>query len=82
MIQTEQLVKDMIIDFKVIKKAINDRFDHKFINDMVGYNPTAENISKNIYEMIESLLAKEKVDFRKMEITVWENDNASIKYTE
>lgn len=39
----------MVVDFAKIKKAVNETFDHKYINNvMVGKNPTAENIAKFI----------------------------------
>lgn len=38
----------MIMDFKHIKNKIQDRLDHKVINDVVDFNPTAENLAKFI----------------------------------
>lgn len=38
----------MIMDFSHIKKKIRDKFDHKVINDVVDFNPTAENLAKYI----------------------------------
>lgn len=38
----------MIMDFTHIKKKILDKFDHKVINDVVDFNPTAENLAKYI----------------------------------
>lgn len=38
----------MIMDFTHIKKTIQDKFDHKIINDVVDFNPTAENLAKYI----------------------------------
>jgi len=77
-IKTEILVNDMVIDFKVLKQTIDDKFDHKYINEEVSFNPTAENIAKAIYDMVEFLL---HIPSKKIEITVWETDNASIKFT-
>lgn len=42
----------MIIDFKHIKNAIMDKLDHQYINDVVDFNPTAENMSRWICEQI------------------------------
>ena len=36
----------MIIDFKHIKNAIMDKLDHQYINDVIDFNPTAENMSR------------------------------------
>lgn len=36
----------MIVDFKHIKRLIHGRLDHGYINDIVDFNPTAENMAK------------------------------------
>lgn len=36
----------MVIDFTHIKRQIHDKLDHKYINDAVDFNPTAENMAK------------------------------------
>lgn len=38
----------MIMDFTEIKRRIQDKLDHKVINDVVDFNPTAENMAKFI----------------------------------
>lgn len=51
--KSEQLDKNgMVVDFSIIKKQINDTLDHKFLNDVIGFNPTAENIAKWVTEQI------------------------------
>lgn len=42
----------MIEDFTHIKKDIHDRLDHMVLNDVIDFNPTAENIAKWICEQI------------------------------
>jgi len=42
----------MVEDFTLIKKQIHDKLDHKYINDVVDFNPTAENIAKWIVDQI------------------------------
>ena len=42
----------MLVDFIHIKKAIHERLDHKYINDIVDFNPTAENIAKWVVENV------------------------------
>lgn len=42
----------MIMDFKYIKNKIEDKLDHNYINDVVGCNPTAENMAKWICDEI------------------------------
>lgn len=51
-----ELIDGMVIDFTHIKKAVQDRFDHKYLNELEpfksGVNPTAENMAKYIYDII------------------------------
>ena len=42
----------MVIDFTHIKREVQDKLDHKFLNDVVEFNPTAENIAKWVCEQI------------------------------
>lgn len=45
----------MVIDFSKLKKCIHDRLDHKHINDVVPFNPTAENLAKWIADEVNLL---------------------------
>ena len=42
----------MVIDFTHIKREVQDKLDHKFLNDVVPFNPTAEKIAKWVCEQI------------------------------
>lgn len=42
----------MVVDFAHIKKAISDKLDHKTLNTVLDFNPTAENIAKWIVDEI------------------------------
>lgn len=42
----------MVEDFTHIKKNIHDKLDHKYLNDVVSFNPTAENIARWICDQI------------------------------
>ncbi len=42
----------MVIDFSQIKHRITDMIDHKVLNDVIPYNPTAENIARWCQEQI------------------------------
>lgn len=42
----------MVIDFKKIKDIVHGRMDHKYLNEVFGFNPTAENIAKWVYDNI------------------------------
>lgn len=36
----------MVTDFSVIKRNIKERLDHKVLNDVLPFNPTAENLAR------------------------------------
>ena len=42
----------MVIDFTEIKSLIHDKLDHKLLNDVLSFNPTAENIAKWICDTV------------------------------
>ena len=42
----------MVMDFTHIKKEIHDALDHKYINDVLDVNPSAENIARWICDRI------------------------------
>ena len=45
--ESEELDKNgMVLDFTVIKKRIKEKLDHKYLNEIFDFNPTAENIAK------------------------------------
>ena len=76
----------MVVDFRVLKReveAVIERLDHKFINEVPPFdsiNPTAENISKYIYEEISESLASEGV--KVFRVKVWESEKAAATYYE
>jgi 6-pyruvoyltetrahydropterin/6-carboxytetrahydropterin synthase len=48
----------MLIDFTIIKQLIHGKMDHKNLNDVFTFNPTAENISKWVSEQIDNYLSQ------------------------
>ena len=62
----------MIIDFKHIKNMIADRLDHQYINDVIPFNPTAENMAKWICDQIPQCV----------EVTVQESEGNIARYVE
>ena len=44
---SEQLDRNgMVVDFTHIKRRVIDMLDHKVLNDVLDFNPTAENIAR------------------------------------
>lgn len=63
----------MVIDFAHIKKAITSRLDHQNLNEVLPFNPTAENIARWV---CEQLLCCYKVEVQESEnnIAIYEKD--------
>ena len=62
----------MVIDFKHIKEKISDKLDHKYINEIVDFNPTAENIAKYICDEIGEKCYKVSVQESEGNIAIYE----------
>ena len=50
----------MLMDFKelktIVEEKITGKYDHKCLNDVVAFNPTAENLAKEIFWEISAEL--------------------------
>jgi len=52
-LRSKELNKNgMIMDFTEIKKNISDTLDHKILNDVLPFNPTAENLAHHICQTL------------------------------
>jgi len=67
----------IIVDFKDLKKSIDDILpDHKYLNDLFSFNPTAENLAKFFYETM-------KINNQYVySVQVWESENSCAEYSE
>ena len=63
----------MIVDFKHIKERIHKRLDHQNINEVLPFNPTAENIAKWIVDQIPQCY-KAKVQESEGNIAIYEEE--------
>ena len=85
-VETGQIDKIGIsFDFKQLKsvtQSVIQRLDHHHINDIPPFdkvNPTAENLSKYIYEEVKKQLPRA---IRISQVTVWESANYAVSYSE
>jgi len=63
--RSEQLNADgMVVDFDIIKRVVKQQLDHRVLNDVLPFNPTAENIARWICEQIPACF---KVEVRESE---------------
>lgn len=62
----------MVYDFKHIKNKITDKLDHKYVNEIVDFNPTAENIAKYICDEIGETCYKVSVQESRGNIAIYE----------
>lgn len=44
----------MVVDFTNVKKAVHGFLDHKYLNDILDFNPTAENIAKWVVDNVHN----------------------------
>lgn len=59
------------IDFKIVKNKLKELLpDHKLLNDILPFNPTAENLAKWLHEQLNCYA-----------VTVWETPECSVTYT-
>lgn len=67
----------MVVDFKKIKNSISDKLDHQYINDVVDFNPTAENMAKWICDEVTKLCETGSC----YKVTVQESEGNVATYT-
>lgn len=63
----------MVVDFSHIKKAVKSKLDHHNLNDILPFNPTAENIAKWVCDQIPTCF---KVEVQESEgnMAIYEKD--------
>jgi 6-pyruvoyltetrahydropterin/6-carboxytetrahydropterin synthase len=64
------------VDFAEIKAALADVLpDHAFLNEVLPFNPTAENLARHIF-------GEMRKRYPVTAVTVWESEEASATYRE
>lgn len=74
----------MVVDFKHIKRAIHDKFDHTYVNDVLAelgkpQNPTAENMARVFCELVNKAIAGTSVA-RCYRVDVQESEGNTASY--
>lgn len=78
----------MIIDFKVLEKALEEiigRFDHKNINEIKPFdqmNPTAENLARWVFDELLKQIPKKYNSTKVLRVSVWETDKYCASYSQ
>lgn len=74
-VQSKELnINGMVCDFTHIKKTISDKLDHKYLNDIFDFNPTAENIARWICNELGEKCFKVIVQESEGNIAIYERD--------
>ena len=72
--RSEELNQEgMVTDFSLVKNIVQDQLDHKVLNDVLPFNPTAENIACWICSQVPNCF---KVEVQESEgnIAIYEKD--------
>lgn len=73
--KSREVNKDgMVVDFTHIKQAIHARLDHQNLNEVLGFNPTAENIARWCTEQIPECY-KASVQESEGNIAIYEDED-------
>ena len=73
--RSEVLNEDgMVVDFTHIKETVMGRLDHRNLNEVVSFNPTAENIAYNIWKDINKYLKTTNKDANCCKVQVQESE--------
>jgi 6-pyruvoyltetrahydropterin/6-carboxytetrahydropterin synthase len=75
------------VDLKQILRAIIERLDHRFLNDVPPFdelNPSAENMARYFHQEMSRRLdgAARPNPVRVAEVKIWETDTATATYRE
>lgn len=68
----------MVIDFKQVKELIHGRLDHQCLNDIVDFNPTAENMARWICEQVPGCFRVDVEESRNNSVTYIADDSLHL----
>ena len=64
----------MLVDFTYIKELIHDKLDHKNLNEIFNFNPTAENIAKWVADELNIFFRDDKFSIYCSRVQVQESE--------
>lgn len=65
----------MVLDFREVDSYLQDILpDHKLLNEVYHFNPTAENLARHFFDQLAEHLPV-------VSVTVWENDRCCATYS-
>lgn len=79
--------RGIVVDFGDIKKIVNEqiieKYDHRFLNDLMPFNTTAENMVVHFFELIDAYLKQldNQTPARLMKCRLWETPSAYAEIT-
>ena len=65
----------MVMDFTIIKQKIKDKLDHKYLNEIFDFNPTAENIAFWVQQELGDKCYRVEVEESQNNLAVYEVEN-------
>ena len=77
----------MLIDFKILKAALNavlDEFDHQYLNELPAFetlNPTAENLARLIFDRMSASSVFDNSSARMSAIKIFETPRSCVTYS-
>lgn len=73
--QSEELDQNgMVYDFKHLKDKVHGKLDHTYLNEVVDFNPTAENIARWIAEQVGETCYRVTVQESEGNVAEWTSE--------
>jgi 6-pyruvoyltetrahydropterin/6-carboxytetrahydropterin synthase len=79
--------RGIVVDFGDIKSIVNEqiigKYDHRFLNDLMEFNTTAENMVVHFFELIDTYLQQidNATPVRLMKCRLWETPSCYAEVT-
>ena len=69
-------------EMNFVKEYIDEKLDHRHLNNEVNFNPTAEKLAKYLYQEFEFILSEKGIENIVYSVSVKETDKTIAKYYE